>query len=237
MRLSCPSRWAAVAVRRIAVRDRPGTVRVIAPGLRPRRRKASLRQIRPRVWRAISAVQPPSWTSFRHASEEEIRATLATYGMGYVRHSDVALWSEPPGPLPGLERPGAIKPLALHQGAEGTLERAVRSSTTLRSDNAWHSVNDEHYYVEAWGPPQSAYSYLPPVASEPRRPRCQATVGRWGQAEDPSQQFDGGHLIGAQLGGRAYAPTWFRRIETSIAATGHSSRTRWSSALRWAQIA
>ena len=29
----------------------------------------------------------------------------------------------------------------------------------------------------------------------------QSSVGQWGDAEDPSNNYDGGHIIGAQLGG------------------------------------
>ncbi|WP_437761021.1 DNA/RNA non-specific endonuclease [Sorangium sp. So ce1389] len=66
--------------------------------------------------------------------------------------------------------------------------------------NKWHSFDGEHYYIDGSGRPSRAYAYLPPIASAPRRD-CQGTVGRWGDAENPSNDYDGGHMIGAQLGG------------------------------------
>jgi hypothetical protein len=67
--------------------------------------------------------------------------------------------------------------------------------------NVWHSFNGEYYFVESAGRPHRAYAYLPPVVSEPRSDSCQLNVGQWGDAENPSNDYDGGHLIGSQLGG------------------------------------
>src|SRR5262245_17314880 len=67
--------------------------------------------------------------------------------------------------------------------------------------NVWHSFNGEFYYIEGNGRPYRAYSYLPPIAAEARADSCQASVGQWGDAENPSNDYDGGHLIGSQLGG------------------------------------
>ena len=67
--------------------------------------------------------------------------------------------------------------------------------------NIWHNFNGEFYFVEGCGRPHRAYSYLPPIASEPRSDSCQLNVGQWGDAENPSNDYDGGHLIGSQLGG------------------------------------
>jgi hypothetical protein len=67
--------------------------------------------------------------------------------------------------------------------------------------STWHSLNGEHFYIDASGRPLRAYSYLPPIASEARSTTCQGNVGQWGDAENPSNDYDGGHLIGSQLGG------------------------------------
>ncbi|XYI00306.1 DNA/RNA non-specific endonuclease [Sorangium sp. So ce1128] len=67
--------------------------------------------------------------------------------------------------------------------------------------NKWHSFDGEHYYIDGSGRPSRAYAYLPPIASAPRRESCQSSVGRWGDAENPSNDYDGGHMIAAQLGG------------------------------------
>ena len=42
---------------------------------------------------------------------------------------------------------------------------------------------------------------MPPIAAEARSTSCQSSVGQWGDAETPSNDYDGGHLIGSQLGG------------------------------------
>jgi hypothetical protein len=41
-----------------------------------------------------------------------------------------------------------------------------------------------------------------PVRSGPDRiEACQGNVGEWGDAEDGENDYDGGHMIGSQLGG------------------------------------
>lgn len=67
--------------------------------------------------------------------------------------------------------------------------------------NTWHSISGELYFIDSSGRPRRAYTYLPPVASESRNTSCQTSVGQWGDAEKPSSDYDGGHLIGSQLGG------------------------------------
>ena len=67
--------------------------------------------------------------------------------------------------------------------------------------NVWHHFNGEYYFIEASGRPHRAYAYLPPIASEPRSDSCQLNVGQWGDQENPSNDYDGGHMIGSQLGG------------------------------------
>lgn len=67
--------------------------------------------------------------------------------------------------------------------------------------NVWHSLNGEYFFIDGSGRPHRAYSYLPPIVTEPRSDSCQGSVGSWGDAENPSNDYDGGHLIGSQLGG------------------------------------
>jgi hypothetical protein len=67
--------------------------------------------------------------------------------------------------------------------------------------NAWHAFDGEFYFIEANGRPNRAYKYLPPLKEAPRIARCQTAVGQWGDEEVPSNDYDGGHMIGSQLGG------------------------------------
>jgi len=67
--------------------------------------------------------------------------------------------------------------------------------------NAWHAVSGEYYFIDGSGRPSRAYADLPPIAADVRNDTCQASVGQWGDAENPSNDYDGGHLIGNQLGG------------------------------------
>jgi hypothetical protein len=74
--------------------------------------------------------------------------------------------------------------------------------TFPQSDRStWHAFDGEFYFIESNGRPNRAYKYLPPVAEAPRITNCQTTVGQWGDAEVPSNDYDGGHLIASQLGG------------------------------------
>ena len=67
--------------------------------------------------------------------------------------------------------------------------------------NTWHTVGGEYYFIDGSGRPNRAYAYLPPIVAEARADSCQTSVGQWGDAENPSNDYDGGHLIGSQLGG------------------------------------
>ena len=67
--------------------------------------------------------------------------------------------------------------------------------------NIWHNINGEYYFIEGSGRPSRAYAYLPPITAAARNDTCQGNVGQWGDAENPSNDYDGGHMIGSQLGG------------------------------------
>jgi hypothetical protein len=110
---------------------------------------------------------------FDSHTEEEIREALKAYGVGYTVHGDVtqAVISDCPRYFPSGDR------------------------------NIWHNFDGEYYFIEASGRPHRAYKYLPLIAAAPRIDSCQTSVGQWGDAENPSNDYDGGHLIGSQLGG------------------------------------
>jgi DNA/RNA non-specific endonuclease len=67
--------------------------------------------------------------------------------------------------------------------------------------NKWHTINGEYYFIDGSGRPSRAYANLPPITAAARSDSCQASVGQWGDAANPSNDYDGGHLIGSQLGG------------------------------------
>ena len=107
-------------------------------------------------------------------TEAEIQAALAPYGVGYrVRTDDV------------------------HAQYIGDCVKFFPSSDR----SIWHSFDGEYYYIDASGRPNRAYKYLPIIAAAPRQDTCQTSIGQWGDAENPSNDYDGGHLIGSQLGG------------------------------------
>jgi len=112
---------------------------------------------------------------FESHSEQEVQQALAPYGVGFRihPHSEVtaALITDCPQYFPSSDR------------------------------NIWHSLNGEYYFIDGSGRPHRAYSYLPPIAAEVRSDYCQGNVGQWGDAANPSNDYDGGHLIGSQLGG------------------------------------
>ena len=68
--------------------------------------------------------------------------------------------------------------------------------------NVWHNISGELYYIDGSGRPSRAYKDLPPVAVEERSEYCQGNVGRWGDAENPANDYDGGHLIGRRVAER-----------------------------------
>lgn len=56
----------------------------------------------------------------------------------------------------------------------------------------------EDHYIDSRGRPLTAYKTLGPIVTAARQTTCQANVGNWGA---PGDTYDGGHLIGSQLGG------------------------------------
>lgn len=116
---------------------------------------------------------------FESHTEAEIQAALAPYGVGYVVRQDVV-------------RPGDPSAQAISDCAK-YFPAADR--------NVWHNFDGEYFFIEGSGRPHRAYKYLPLITAAPRQETCQGNVGQWGDAENPSNDYDGGHLIGSQLGG------------------------------------
>ncbi|HEX5661206.1 MAG TPA: DNA/RNA non-specific endonuclease [Polyangiales bacterium] len=65
----------------------------------------------------------------------------------------------------------------------------------------WFALSGEDYFIDEEGCPAAARTRLPPVVADPRVADCQGQVGRWGDEEDAATNYDGGHLLGHQLGG------------------------------------
>ena len=56
----------------------------------------------------------------------------------------------------------------------------------------------EDHYIDSRGRPATAFKSLGPITTAARQTTCQTNVGNWGV---PAADYDGGHLIGSQLGG------------------------------------
>lgn len=112
---------------------------------------------------------------FDESAPEVIQQTLARYGIGYVVH--------PP------------------QTPDSQLISDCVKNFPSSDRNIWHNFNGEFYYIDGSGRPNRAYADLPPITAAPRISSCQTSIGQWGDAENPSDDYDGGHLIGSQLGG------------------------------------
>jgi hypothetical protein len=109
---------------------------------------------------------------FESHTEEEIRQALGQYGVGYK----------------------------VHDVSAQAISDCVKYFPS-GDRNVWHNFDGEYYYIEGAGRPNKAYKYLPPITAAARIDSCQTSIGQWGDAENPSNDYDGGHLIGSQLGG------------------------------------
>jgi hypothetical protein len=117
---------------------------------------------------------------FDNSSAPQIEQALANYGIGYVVH-----------PVQTLDD-DLVQPLLISDCAQ---------YFPATDRNKWHNFNGEFYFIDTSGRPSRAYADLPPIATQARITACQTSVGQWGDAEVPSNDYDGGHLIGSQLGG------------------------------------
>ncbi|AKJ07827.1 DNA/RNA non-specific endonuclease [Archangium gephyra] len=110
---------------------------------------------------------------FQSHTEEEIREALKVYGIGYVVRGRVT-------------------------------EEAISDCPKYFASadrNIWFNFDGEYYLIDGSGRPSRAYKYLPPIVAAARIDSCQLNVGQWGDAENPANDYDGGHMIGSQLGG------------------------------------
>jgi DNA/RNA non-specific endonuclease len=65
----------------------------------------------------------------------------------------------------------------------------------------WYVIGGQEYWLDEEGRPARARAWLPPVVADDERDAgCQRQVGQWGDATGRGD-YDGGHLIGYQLGG------------------------------------
>jgi hypothetical protein len=94
---------------------------------------------------------------------------------------------------------GAEKPARPGLPDDSEMECPKRFGASARS--RWHDISGERYYVDSFGRPARAETRLPPIETDERNPSCQLRVGKWGDDEDAENDYDGGHLIGSQLGG------------------------------------
>lgn len=117
---------------------------------------------------------------FDENSVEAVQLALAGYGIGYVVH-------------PHQEAGHAPDDLQLISDCVKYFPSGDR--------NTWHNFNGEHYFIDTSGRPSRAYADLPPIVAAARISSCQTSIGQWGDAEVSSNDYDGGHLIGSQLGG------------------------------------
>ncbi len=124
---------------------------------------------------------------FESHTESEIQQALAPYGVGFRIHPDAEIQRM-------LESYGK-------NDVTAALITDCPQYFPSGDRNIWHSLNGEYYFIDGSGRPHRAYSYLPPIAAEARSDSCQGSVGQWGDAANPSNDYDGGHLIGSQLGG------------------------------------
>ncbi len=109
---------------------------------------------------------------FDENTVDAIQLELSSYGIGYVVHPvEQQLISDCVKNFPSSDR------------------------------NTWHNFNGELYFIDTSGRPSRAYADLPPIVAQARISSCQTSIGQWGDAEKPSNDYDGGHLIGSQLGG------------------------------------
>jgi hypothetical protein len=110
-----------------------------------------------------------------------------------------------PGKLLALFETGTPEDAGIRFEQHDTTTSAISGCPERFPDavrGAWHAFNGEYYYIDpSSGRPSGALIALPPIAAEPRKETCQLAVGQWGDAENPNDDYDGGHMIGSQLGG------------------------------------
>jgi hypothetical protein len=88
-----------------------------------------------------------------------------------------------------------------HDAASTTISPMLADGCPTRFDapdrSTWHQINGGFYYIDSLGRPLRAYRYIPAISDAPRDSTCQGTVGKLAAPTG----YDGGHLVGSQLGG------------------------------------
>ena len=123
-------------------------------------------------------------TLLQTASNDELAATFARYGMAFEV----------------IDRDAADAAAGAANRSEDITACPQLFPTSDRTK--WFRLvgagGAEDHYIDSRGRPATAYKTLGPVVAAPRQTTCQTTVGNWGS---PSSSYDGGHMIGSQLGG------------------------------------
>lgn len=117
------------------------------------------------------------------ASHEELEATFARYGMGF-EVIDRSLIDE-----------------ENYEDDTRNIQSCPQFFPTADRTKWFRLIGaggPEDHYIDSRGRPLIAVKSLGPIVTAPRQTTCQTNVGHWGAAGDT---YDGGHLIGSQLGG------------------------------------
>lgn len=120
-------------------------------------------------------------------------------GCGPIMRAIVLLWLIMlVGCAHGRSR-GATTPAGPDLADDSEMDCPKQFRASARSK--WHNISGERYYVDSHGRPARAETSLPPIEADERNPGCQQRVGKWGDEANAENDYDGGHLIGSQLGG------------------------------------
>lgn len=126
----------------------------------------------------------------RTATDADLEATFARYGMAFEVIDRTATEDD-----------------AVAQDAQAAAARFYDVTTCSQffptaDRTKWFRLvgagGAEDHYIDSRGRPATAFKSLGPVTTAPRQTTCQTNVGNWGS---PASSYDGGHLIGSQLGG------------------------------------
>jgi hypothetical protein len=121
------------------------------------------------------------------ATDAELEATFARFGMDYEFLGEAELAElAAADSLEGLGKDITACPQRFPTADRGKWFRLAGAG------------GYESHYIDSRGRPAVAYKSLGPIVTAPRQTTCQTNVGNW---EDPGSLYDGGHLIGSQLGG------------------------------------
>lgn len=127
-------------------------------------------------------------TLLQTASNEQLAATFARYGMAFEVIDRDAEEAAAGGDSGAANRSQDIT----------ACPQLFPTSDRTKWFRLVGAGGAEDHYIDSRGRPATAYKTLGPIVAAPRQTTCQTTVGNWGS---PSSSYDGGHMIGSQLGG------------------------------------